>query len=188
VSQSLFRPDGAIDVDSSVSLAVLVHECWHAYYELLLPKRQKTALNKEFRTYYNRGGAYPEEEWLCFGDEAMGNYYGDLTVSYAYAVRRFLQLGNVPEGVLGVYRRSFEAKELHGYGTDDAAAPLPISAEERSAALRMAAGAFPPPEKLIETLRQRFPSPCPPAPPAPGPAEDTREAPTGAGAGLLSSP
>jgi hypothetical protein len=166
VNRNLFRPDGAIDVDSSGSAAALLHECWHAYYELLLPSSEKAALNAEFCTYYNGAKKYPAEEWMCFGDEAIGNYYGDLMAAYAYVVGKFLQTGTVPEGALTLYRNSFEAKELRGYGTDDSPAPLPISAAERAAAQRMAAGAFPPPDKLIETLRKRFPkAPRPEQPP-----------------------
>ena len=172
VSQRLFRPDGTINVESSSAVGALLHESWHAYYELLLPEAEKAALNAEFLAYYNRAGTYPAEEWICFGDEAIGNYYGDLMVAYAYAVKRYLQTGTVPEGALKVYRSSFEAKELRGYGTDDSPAPLPISAAERAAAQRIAAGAFPPPDNLIEALRKRFataPSPAPSCPPAPSP-------------------
>jgi hypothetical protein len=157
VNRDLFRPDGTIDVDSSSSVAALLHECWHAYYELLLPAPEKAALNAEFRAYYNGTKKYPAEEWMCFGDEAIGNYYGDLMAAYAYTMDKFLQAGTVPEGALKLYRGSFEAKELHGYGTDDSPAPLPISAAERAAAQRIAAGAFPPPDELVETLRKRFP-------------------------------
>jgi hypothetical protein len=78
--------------------------------------------------------------------------------------------------MLKVYRSSFEAKELRGYGTDDSPAPLPISAAERAAAQHMAAGAFPPPEALSETLRTRFPTasqperpPTSPSPPGAAP-------------------
>jgi hypothetical protein len=158
VSRDLFRPDGTIDVDSSSSVAVLIHECWHAYYELLLPASEKVALNAEFRAYYNGTKKFPAEEWMCFGDEAIGNYYGDLMAAYAYVMGKFRQTGAIPEGALTLYRNSFEAKELRGYGTDDSPAPLPISAAERAAAQRMAGGAFPPPEKLTEALRKRFPT------------------------------
>ncbi len=180
VNQRLFRPDGTINVESSSAVAALLHESWHAYYELLLPEAEKTALNEEFRSYYNPSGKYPAEEWMCFGDEAIGNYYGDLMVAYAYAVKRYLQAGTVPEGMLKVYRSSFEAKELRGYGTDDSPAPLPISAAERAAAQRLTAGAFPPPDRLIETLRARFaapPSPAPPSPPAGAPPAQEQAAP-----------
>ena len=161
VSEGLLRADGTIDVDSGTSLAIIIHESWHAYYELLMPEPQKTALTQEFRSYYNRSGSYPEEEWICFGDESIGNYYADLVAAYAFVVRKFLQARTLPDGTLKLYTNSFHAEQLYGYGTDGSIAPFPISPHERSAARQIASGAFPPPEQLSEELERRFPAPSP---------------------------
>lgn len=159
LDKSLFSTHEGLNIDSKSALAIIIHEAWHAYYELLIPKADKDALDETFNAHYNRNGMYPEEEWTCFGDEAIGNYYADLVAAYVFAAETFREERKITAGALGVYTRAFAGRHLYGYGTDQQPAPFAMSAIERILAQRIAGGAFPSPEKLSDTLMLRLGAP-----------------------------
>jgi hypothetical protein len=165
-----FNPDG-------IAFGLLLHEAWHAYFDLIMPQPQKRNLENQWQSHYRRAGHSSSQAYVI-GDEAIGSYAQLLASYYGFAVKRFTRDRALNERFLGDYRKAFNGADAYGYDDDGTQANVPASPAERAALLAITGGAFPTTENLIQTLEQRIPAPTPsPAPtepvlePAPVPSE-----------------
>lgn len=154
LNRNVFLAD-SLDVDSPVNTAVITHEGWHAYFDTILPRAQRTQLENYWVSYYGRGGA-SRNNAICFGDEAIGNYFQDLTTLYVYAANHYKKNKTISAGMLKMYTASYEAKQVRGYCSGDDEAPYVISEFEKNVAHTAAGGLFPKPEELLTTLQTRL--------------------------------
>jgi hypothetical protein len=158
LSSTIFDRDGLL-LDPT-SLAVISHEAWHAYVDLILPRDRREALETLWVETY---GAYPgvdREKAICFGDETAGTYFQNLVSVYSFGAARFAKERKLNRRFLELYENAYKGSEIRGYCGGEAVsgqAPRTITAKEVEFLRREAGNAFPKPEELIEALKRRFP-------------------------------
>ena len=153
LNQSLIDAQG-IQIDGA-GFGILLHEAWHAYFDLLMPQDRKRSLENQWVSYYSHGG-HSEEDSLVIGDEAIGNYVQSLATVYGFTVKRYQRDGMLRPSMLESYRRQYEGIDVFGYNSDDIATDLAISAPERAAFHQVSGGVFPSAANLLTTLAQRI--------------------------------
>lgn len=158
LSSTIFDRDG-LHLDPT-AFAVLTHEGWHAYVDLVLPRDRREALEALWVETYGDYPGVDREKAICFGDETAGTYFQNLISVYSFGAARFAKDRKLNQKFMKLYEDAYRGSKILGYcggepGTGQS--PRTISVKEVEFLRREAGNVFPEPRELIQALNRRFP-------------------------------